>query len=153
MSSIQLTLSNSDLGTHMTTDVVSDLSFGKSFQLLNKPDMHFITESIGSYVSRGFMAMQYPALFSQGTGSWLSLHTWLFPGLLDRGRYAQATGNVAQERIDSKDSMKDRKDIMSLLLEAEDPETGEKLSTMEVRSEAHLMISAGEPIPRMDFSI
>ena len=141
-----VTSSNSDLGTYMATDIIFDLSFGESLHLLDKPDMHFIIESIGSYLHRSYMAMQYPAVFTPGTGNWLSLFKWLLPDLLNRERYAQATKDVAQKRINSKDSRKDCKDIMSFLLEAKDSETGEKLSTAELRSEANLMISAGESI-------
>ena len=40
--------------------------------------------------------------------------------------------------------MKDRKDIMSYLLAAKDPESGQNLQLAEVWSEAYLMISAGK---------
>ena len=129
----------------MTVDVISELSFGKSFDMLRKPDSRWITESISSYIRRSFMAMQYPAIFTRGGSSWLSADTWLFPGLLkERARYLAATIDVVQRRIDANDAMKDRKDIMSYLLAARDPESGENLQLAEVWSEAYLMISAGK---------
>ena len=128
----------------MTVDVISELSFGKSLDMLLKADNRWITESISSYIRRSFMAMQYPTIFTQGGSSWLSADTWLFPSLLkDRARYLDATIGVVQRRIDDNESMKDRKDIMSYLLAAKDPETGENLQMAEVWSEAYLMISAG----------
>ena len=132
------------LGTYMTVDVISELSFGNSLEMLQKVDNRWITESISSYIRRSFMAMQYPSVFSHGGSSWLSADTWLFPRLLkDRARYLDATIGVVQRRIDANDSMKERKDIMSYLLAAKDPETGENLQLAEVWSEAYLMISAG----------
>ena len=129
----------------MTVDVISELSFGKSLDMLRKPDNRWITKSISSYIRRSFMAMQYPAIFTRGGSSWLSADTWLFPTLLkDRARYLKATINVVQQRIDANNAMKERKDIMSYLLAAKDPESGENLELAEVWSEAYLMISAGQ---------
>lgn len=72
----------------MTVDVISELNFGKSLDMLRKPDSRWITEFLSSYVRRSFMAMQYPASFTRGGSSWLSADTWLFPRLLkDRARY------------------------------------------------------------------
>ena len=42
------------------------------------------------------------------------------------------------------DEMQNRKDIMSHLLVAKDPKTGDKLTDAEVWGEAHLMIAAGK---------
>lgn len=143
-SMITMLTANWKKGTYMTVDVISELSFGKSLDMLLKADNRWITESISSYIRRSFMAMQYPAIFTQGGSSWLSADTWLFPRLLkDRARYLDATIGVVQRRIDDNESMKDRKDIMSYLLAAKDPETGENLQMAEVWSEAYLMISAG----------
>ena len=88
--------------------------------------------------------MQYPWLFRPGS-CWLSADTWLFPGLLkDRARYLGATKHIVEERIEKEDDS--RKDIMSHLLKAKDPQTGENLTFEEVWAESYLMISAGKPI-------
>ena len=81
----------------MTVDVISELSFGESFDMLRKPGNRWITESISGYIRRSFMAMQYPAIFTHGGSSWPSADTWLFPGLLkERARYLGATIDVVQ---------------------------------------------------------
>lgn len=99
---------------------------------------------VESSVSRDVMAMQYPSIFKLRLGKWLSVDTWLFPTFLsDRGRLVNGSVGLVQERIAGKESM-DRKDIMSYLLAAKDPETGESLSIDEVRTEAFLMLGAGK---------
>lgn len=64
----------------MTVDVITELSFGKSLDMLQKVDNRWITDSISSYIRRSLMAMQYPAIFTHGGSSWLSADTYFFPG-------------------------------------------------------------------------
>lgn len=126
----------------MTVDVVSELAFGKSLDMLTESTNRWITEAISSYIRRSFLAMHYPALFRPGSG-WLSADTWFLPGLLrERERYMAATKDIVETRIEKDDDS--RKDIISYFLSAHDPETGEKLSFAEVWAEAYLMISAGK---------
>lgn len=126
-------------------DVISELGFGKSVEMLKETAMRWILTVVESSVRRHIMAMQYPSMFRLGLGKWLSVDNWLFSKFLnDRGRLVNGSVGLVQERIDGKESI-DRKDIMSYLLAAKDPETGESLSIEEVRSEAFLMLSAGKP--------
>lgn len=129
----------------MTVDVVSELAFGKSLDMLTQSTNRWITDSISSYIRRSYLAMHYPALFRPGSG-WLSADTWFLPGLLqDRQRYMAATKDIVTARIQKTDDT--REDIMSYLLSAHDPETGDKLSFEELWAEAYLMISAGRSLP------
>jgi hypothetical protein len=126
-------------------DIVSDLAFGKSLDMLTSPKHRFITEVICGYIKRSYIAMQYPWLFCPGS-NWLSADTWLFPRLLEeRARYLAATKYIVKDRIEREDNS--RQDIMSHLLKAKEPDTGETLSFEEIWSEAYLMISAGKPMP------
>lgn len=113
--------------------------------MLRETTMRWIPSVVESSVRRNIIASQYPSMFKAGLGKWLSADTWLFPKFLkDRGRLLNGSVGLVQERIDGKESIEGR-DIMSYLLAAKDPETGESLSIEEVRSESFLMLSAGEP--------
>ena len=88
--------------------------------------------------------MQYPSIFKQGSRTWLSGDTRLFPKLLtERAHYLDATVGIVQRRMDAQESSKDYQDVMSHLLSAKDPETGEGLSLAEIWSESYLMINVG----------
>lgn len=133
------------LGVYYTLDVVSHLSFGKSFSMLRSADLRWIAEATGSYMTRSYMAMQYPSVFKQGSGKLLSADTWLLPHLQKkRERYMDATVRIVQQRIDEQHSEKRHADVMHYLLSAKDPETGKGLEISEIWSEAYLMINAGE---------
>ena len=107
--------------------------------------MRWIPSVVESSIKRNIIAAQYPSMFKARLGKWLSADTWIFPKFLkDRGRLLNGSVGLVQERIDVNDSI-EGKDIMSYLLAAKDPETGESLSIEEVRSESFLMLSAGEP--------
>lgn len=114
-------------------------------QMLNKRVMRWIPTVFESTLRRSIMAVQYPSIFKPSLGKWLSADAWLFPDYMKgRERVLNGAFGMVQERIDGKESI-DRKDIMSYLLAAEDPETGERLSIQEVRSESFLMLAAGKP--------
>lgn len=49
----------------MTVDVVSELAFGKSLEMLTTSENRWITEAISSYIRRSFIAMQYPYFLSK----------------------------------------------------------------------------------------
>lgn len=113
--------------------------------MLKTTAMRWIPDVVENSVRRSSMVLQYPSMFKSGLGKWLSADAWLFPRFLnDRKRLFNGSVGLVQERIDGKESI-DRKDIMSYLLAAKDPETGESLSIEEIRSEAMLMLSAGKP--------
>lgn len=70
---------------------------------------------------------------------------WLFPNMSDeRQRFTEISDQYTRERVEKTKAGKfERQDILSALLVARDPKTGEKLSDAETWSEAHLMIAAG----------
>jgi cytochrome P450 len=62
----------------------------------------------------------------------------------ERHQFTTISDKYTEERMELlKQGNFNRKDVMSALLDASDPKTGEKLTEAETWSEAHLMIAAG----------
>lgn len=61
----------------------------------------------------------------------------------ERNHFLEISNDYSRERKEAKGKMSKRNDIMSALLAARDPQTGDKLTDSEVWGEAHLMIAAG----------
>jgi cytochrome P450 len=92
-----------------------------------------------------YLRFAWPWLFNFQPTSWFAPARWLFPEMeRERNSFTQVADDFTTERLKSIEEGKcNRQDIMSALLAARDPRTGEKLSIEETCSEAHLMIAAG----------
>lgn len=95
------------------------------------------------------MAFQMPRAFRAGrSGQLLDLGTWIFKNTDDeRARWAKMVGGWVTERIKSEmmtpaQGSKQR-DMMSTIIHATDPDTGEKLSPQEAGAEALTLVTAG----------
>lgn len=109
--------------------------------MLTSPDLRWLVEAIVNGNRHIYMRFAFPALFNVKPNAWYSLARWLFPTMAkDRTRFAEIAAQYSRERMEAKS---DRRDIMSALLAARDPKTGDQLTEAEVWGEAHLMIAAG----------
>ena len=89
-----------------------------------------------------YMRFQYPAMFNIHPDRWYAPAKWLFPKeAVERTKFSDIARDYSEKRMASGDE--DRQDIMSALLAAQDPKTGERLTDAEIWGEAHLMIAAG----------
>jgi cytochrome P450 len=131
-----------DVANYFTLDVISDLTFGESFDMLTDPKLRWLVEAIVNGNRHIYLRFAWPRLFNMKPDRWYSPARWLFPTMLEDKKHFAA---VAEERSRARmqGGKSDRRDIMAALLEATDPRTGEKLSQDEVWGEAHLMIAAG----------
>lgn len=95
------------------------------------------------------MAIQMPQAFRAGkSGQWLDLGTWILKNADDkRAQWAGMLRGWVMERIKSEMAAaveeSERRDIMSTIINATDPDTGEKLSPQEIGAEAFTLVSAG----------
>lgn len=129
----------------MTLDVVSDLTFGRSFQMLQKPDMRFVGKALMGTGRRMSISFQFPAAFRQGSSrQWLGLGTWLLPNTNKlRSDWITVGGKWAMDRIEAEKHQANRNDMMSFIISAIDPETEQQLSVHEIMAEAYTLITAG----------
>jgi len=132
---------------YFTLDVISDLTFGQPFHMIRSTSLRWLVEAIVSGNRHIYMRFAYPPLFNLNPSKWYSPARWLFPEMVsERGAFTEVAEKFTQERIAMMEEGtpgSERNDIMSALLGAVDPKTGEKLSSAEVWTEAHLMIAAG----------
>ena len=137
-------VTDSTPANYLTLDVISDLTYGRAFNLLTDASLRWVVEAIVSGNRLIYLRFAFPALFNVKPSAWYSPYKWIFPEMADeRRRFVEISTKFSEERNASQE-MKDRKDIMSALLEARDSRTGTKLSNAEVWGEAHLMIAAGK---------
>lgn len=129
----------------MIQDVMTDMTFGRSYNMLTKPENRGIGDIMLSSLSRDHLAFQYPGLFKPGMDKWLDIGTWLMPesfgaimGYLDNGIKS------TMERLENPPEDADkRKDILSYLINARDPETGEGIDKNDIASEACILHLGG----------
>jgi cytochrome P450 len=135
-----------DQANYLTFDTLGDLCFGKSFNMLLRPENRFAIDLIGDAARRHLIC-----------GTYLPLHTYHLDKLLfrqiaaGRERYMQYSRAQAAERMALSSSAADdqvkeeRKDFFYHLLHAIDPNTGQVgfPSSTELWAESNLLIIAG----------
>ncbi|KAJ8097660.1 cytochrome P450 [Lipomyces tetrasporus] len=111
-------------GDYFTFDVMSELVFGTSYDLLNDAQNHFIIDGIVAHMQRFGFLLHFPGLEK------IKMNYILFP-------HARRKAMRFYGRVESKN------DVFSQLLTAKDPETGESFSNQQLRVESNLLIIAG----------
>lgn len=121
------------------------MTFGRAFELTTKPELRWLIEAIVAGNRHIYMRFACPWLFNLPFGMLLSPAQWLFPNMAnEKHQFKTLSDKYTTERMTLlKEGKLNRKDVMSALLEARDPKSGEKLSEEETWCEAHLMIAAG----------
>jgi cytochrome P450 len=132
--------------TFMTMNVVSDLSFGRSFNLPEDSEMQYTLAARAGAGKRLALSFQCPSLFRPGMGRrWLDVGRWLAPaGEAGRTSIVALASQWVKDRIEAQEKGKDtRKDIISFVISAIDPDTNDKLGEAELVAEANGLIVAG----------
>ena len=140
----QSDFSLTDQANYLTLDVISDLTYGQSFNLLTSAKLRWLVNAIVSGNRRIYLRFACPALFNVKPSAWYNPDKWIFPEMAaERQRFLEISSTFSEQRMASEEKMSKRNDILSALLAAKDPKTGTKLSEAEVWGEAHLMVAAG----------
>lgn len=127
----------SDWTSYLAMDVLGDLSFGKAFHMLEKPDNRFALQLVEAATTRHLICGTMPIVDK------LKIDKFLFPKLAaGRARYMAYSKGQLGERTALGDET-DRRDFFYYLLKARDPETGLGFSTPELWGESNLLIIAG----------
>jgi len=120
----------------MTFDIMSDVIFGKSYGLLEKPDHRFVVQAIEDSNVRTSVLVQAAEI------AFRRLDRYLFPqSILARNRLISFVTGLVKSRM-AVNPLK-QNDIFSFLLEATDPETQQRLSMREIGSESTTFVIAG----------
>ncbi|KAL3952158.1 cytochrome P450-like protein [Purpureocillium lilacinum] len=122
---------------YLAMDILGDLSFGKAFHMLEKPDNRFALELVEAATTRHLICGTMPVVDR------LKIDKFLFPKLAaGRARYMAYSKGQLTERTKLGEET-DRRDFFYYLLKARDPETGQGFSTPELWGESNLLIIAG----------
>ncbi|KID97053.1 benzoate 4-monooxygenase cytochrome P450, partial [Metarhizium majus ARSEF 297] len=129
-----------------TFDVMSQLVFGTSYDLLTDAENHWIIDGVLGQMRRISFLTTLPELQDMG------FHRILFPDARSRAiRFSMKSRQIMEARSQQQEKSFDgstttetpRKDIFSRLLTAKDPDTGEGLSQSQLWAESNLLIIAG----------
>ncbi|KAF2185565.1 isotrichodermin C-15 hydroxylase [Zopfia rhizophila CBS 207.26] len=131
-------------------DFISDLAFGRSFELLDHEDHRFVPSVLKSASQFLYYVgyLPFAALVRPMMGTSIQDH---FPGqsAKDSLKYTKLANNRLAERIEREHARKkgdgsyDRKDIFHYLLNSKDPLTGKAFTVEELQADTSLLIAAG----------
>jgi cytochrome P450 len=123
----------------LALDVISAFSFGQSLDLQTAATNAFVSDAVEAASLVCGMYNQWPLLGALGAGRLFRV------GAQTREQYGRHMGRlVAQRAAAEKDS---RSDLFAFLLDARDPESGERLLPHELWSESRLFMIAGRHPP------
>ncbi|RDL30473.1 Cytochrome P450 [Venustampulla echinocandica] len=121
---------------YLTFDIMSDVIFGESYALLEKPDNRFVIKAIEDSNIRTSVLVQAAEI------GFRRLDRYLFPeAIIARNKFISFVSGLLKERMAAKPIK--RPDVFSFLLDAKDPETQQGLGMAEIGAESTTMIVAG----------
>ena len=120
-------------------DIMADLVFAQSFRMLEDEGNRHLVEAID----------EHDKLIGLRS-SFAEVRQWKLEPLLTPGITKKSAGFIALSKKMAFERMQektlDRKDILSYVLAAKDPETGKSMPVHEVWSESMALILAGMPL-------
>ncbi|KAJ0426173.1 putative cytochrome P450 [Aspergillus carlsbadensis] len=122
-----------------TFDVMSELTFGKSYNLLGSSENHYIIDGVLGQMQRFGFLLQFPLVEK------LRLNRLLFPNAKAKAmRFNAKSRQIMEERkARGEHGNETENDVFSHLLAANDSETGQGLSIQQLWVESNLLIIAG----------
>lgn len=123
--------------SYLSFDIMSDLIFGKIYDLLGKPTYRYVVQAIEESNVRVSVLLQSP---------WIKigrLDKYMFPkAILGRNLFIRFVGKLLRDTMKLDKST--RKDFFARLSTAKDPETGEGLRKEEIIAESTTLVVAGK---------
>ncbi|KAF5227131.1 hypothetical protein FANTH_14857 [Fusarium anthophilum] len=122
-------------------DVLGDLAFSRSFDSLTEQDLSKLPP-INDHIFLACLMGMTPESVSvmQRLAPWVPI-PWLQRLLKARLQVKKLTAECVSRRLNEK--VTSRNDLLTSLIKAVDPETGERLTELEINTEAFAMIVAG----------
>jgi cytochrome P450 len=125
-------------GDYFTFDVMSELVFSASYNLLDDAQNHFIIDGIVAQMQRFGFLLHFPGLEK------IKMNHILFPHARRKAMRFYAKSKQIMEERKARGEEKSKNDVFSKLLTANDPETGESFSNQQLWVESNLLIIAGK---------
>ncbi|KAJ5092603.1 hypothetical protein NUU61_007473 [Penicillium alfredii] len=129
-----------DWFSYLTYDVMGELCFGKSFDMLISEGRRHMIGLVDRAANRHYVC-----------GLWMPLDRWNLDQIFIRRLTRDRWNFIMKSRVEANERAKERaqqgreakKDFFYYLLNAKDPETGKGLSTPELWGEANVLMIAG----------
>ncbi|EAW08883.1 cytochrome P450 [Aspergillus clavatus NRRL 1] len=129
-----------DYFSYLTYDVMGELCFGKSFDMLVSSGKRKLIELVDRAANRHYVC-----------GLWMPLDTWHLDQIFIHKLTNDRWNFIMNSRVEANARAKERaqagreakKDFFYYLLNAKDPETGKGLTTPELWGEANVLMIAG----------
>ncbi|KAK1145828.1 hypothetical protein N8T08_003774 [Aspergillus melleus] len=126
--------------SYLTYDVMGELCFGKSFDMLLSSSKHKLIELVDRAANRHYVC-----------GLWIPLDSWHLDQIVIHRLTNDRWNFIMNSRVEANERAKERtqaghdskKDFFYYLLNAKDPETGKGLTTPELWGEANVLMIAG----------
>ncbi|BCS28412.1 cytochrome P450 [Aspergillus puulaauensis] len=123
--------------SYLTYDIMGQLTFSQSYDMLTKDDHHFIQPLIDSYQHSQVILGTEPKL-----DQWGLAPLFLLKIMAENKKFRQYVDNQVNNRIALEKAGRGPPDIFKLLLEHKDKETGESMGFKELSDEAVVLIIA-----------
>ncbi|KAL3459745.1 cytochrome P450 [Aspergillus heterothallicus] len=123
--------------SYLTYDIMGQLTFSQSYDMLTKDDHHFIQPLIDSYQHSQVILGTEPKLDQWGLAPLFFLKI-----MAENKKFRQYVDNQVNSRIALEKAGRGPPDIFKLLLEHKDKETGENMGFKELSDEAVVLIIA-----------
>jgi cytochrome P450 len=122
---------------NLTFDVIAKMIFSKSFGMMENPKIRWIQSAIHAGARHRYIVGFQQFIY------WYGLDRFLFADLTSaRAKMRVFSVNQMQERI-TDPRASEKRDLIHILSNATDPETGESFTMQELGSETGLLITAG----------
>ncbi|EAU32612.1 conserved hypothetical protein [Aspergillus terreus NIH2624] len=129
-----------DWFSYLTYDVMGELCFGKSFDMLVSSGRRKMIELVDRAANRHYVC-----------GLWMPLDSWHLDQIFIHRLTNDRWNFIMKSRVEANERAKERaqaghdskKDFFYYLLNAKDPETGKGLTTPELWGEANVLMIAG----------
>ncbi|KAA8643456.1 hypothetical protein EYZ11_001410 [Aspergillus tanneri] len=130
----------SDWFSYLTYDVMGELCFGKSFDMLVSSGRRKLIELVDRAANRHYVC-----------GLWMPLDSWHLDQIVIHRLTNDRWNFIMNSRVEANERAKERtkaghdskKDFFYYLLNAKDPETGKGLTTPELWGESNVLMIAG----------
>ncbi|KAL4886425.1 cytochrome P450 [Aspergillus karnatakaensis] len=123
--------------SYLTYDIMGQLTFSQSYDMLTKDDHHFIQPLIDSYQHSQVILGTEPKL-----DQWGLAPLFLLQIMAENKKFRKYVDDQVNHRIAEEKAGRGPPDIFKLLLEHKDKETGESMGFKELSDEAVVLIIA-----------
>lgn len=128
---------------YLTWDIFSDLICGQSFNLITNHDLRWLVNAVAFNNCHNYLKIAFPPPFNRQPRAWKNPFGIFYLSPANDEKRLTEVLNKWTNQPTNQEKADDRHDIWSILATAQDPKTGDRLTAVELRDEAILLLTAG----------